>query len=121
MHFLKMICVQEDYINDMQVQVKSKSALGSKTQTLTCCMNSLTPWMKAGTPDVVTVMEGAPPGPTPAPPSREPRSWLRSGGISWDCGSPAVVSDWPGWLEGFAVGGVGPELEKEKEEEAEEV
>lgn len=64
-------------------------ALESNIQTLTCCMNSLTPWMKAGTPDVVTVIEGAPIGPPPAPPatpSREPRSWPRSGGISWDWG-----------------------------------
>lgn len=77
--------------------------------------------MKAGTPDVVTVIEGAPTEPTPAP-RREPRSWPRSGGISWDWGSPALVSDWLGGLVVFAVGGgVGPELEKEKEEEAEEV
>lgn len=88
-------------------------------------MNSLTPWMKAGTPDVVTVMEGAPPGPAPAAPvtpSREPRSWLRSGGISWGWASAGVVS---GWLCGLAVlavdGGVGPEVEKEKEEDEEEV
>lgn len=62
-------------------------------------MNSLTPWMKAGTPDVVTVIEGAPTGPTPAPPAtprREPRSWLRSGGISWDWGSLVLVSGWLG-------------------------
>jgi len=88
-------------------------------------MNSLTPWMKAGTPDVVTVMDGAPPGPPAAPPAaprREPRSWLRSGGISWDGGSAPPVSDWLGGLAAFAVGGgVGPELEKEKEEEAEDV
>lgn len=85
-------------------------------------MNSLTPWMKAGTPDVVTVIEGAPTGPTPAPPAtprREPRSWLRSGGISWDWVSLVLVS---GWLVVFAEGGgVGPEVEKEKEEEDEEV
>lgn len=37
-------------------------------QTPTCCMNSLMPWRKAGTPDVVTVMEGAPPL---APPKSE--------------------------------------------------
>lgn len=88
-------------------------------------MNSLTPWMKAGTPDVVTVIEGAPTGPAPAAPAppatprREPRSWLRSGGISWDWVSLVLVS---GWLVVFAVGGgVGPEVEKEKEEEEEEV
>ena len=87
-------------------------------------MNSLTPWMKAGTPDVVTVMEGAPPGPTPAAPAtprREPRSWLRSGGISWDWGSLGLGSFWLIGLVLFAVGGgVGPEVEKEKEEEEEE-
>lgn len=85
-------------------------------------MNSLTPWMKAGTPDVVTVIEGAPTGPPPAPlatPSREPRSWPRSGGISWDCGWLVLVS---GWLLVFVVGGgVGPEVEKEKEEVDEEL
>lgn len=84
-------------------------------------MNSLTPWMKAGTPDVVTVIEGAPTGPPPAPPAtpkREPRSWPRSGGISWDWGS-LLVSD---WLVVLVVGGgVGPEVEKEKEVEDEEV
>lgn len=48
-------------------------------------MKSLTPCMKAGTPDVVTVMEGAPieaPAP-PVMPSREPRSWPKSGAWSW--------------------------------------
>lgn len=97
-----------------------QSALKSSIPTLTCCMNSLTPWMKAGTPDVVTVIVGAPPGPAPAPPAtpkREPRSWPRSGGISWGWGSLALVS---GWLVAFTVGGgVGPEVEKEKEEEEE--
>lgn len=87
-----------------------------------CCINSLTPWMKAGTPDVETVIEGAPTGPAPPPPAtpkREPRSWLRSGGISWDWGSLVLVSD---WLVVLVVGGgVGPEVEKEKEEGDEEV
>lgn len=88
-------------------------------------MNSLTPWMNAGTPEVVTVIEGAPPGPapaTPATPRREPRSWLRSGGISWDWGSLGLVSGWLGGIVVSAVGGgVGLEVEKEKEEDAEEV
>lgn len=88
-------------------------------------MKSLTPWMKAGTPDVVTVIEGAPTGPAPAPPAtprREPRSWLRSGGISWAWGSLGLASGWLGGLVVFAAGGgVGPEVEKEKEEEDEEV
>lgn len=90
-------------------------------KTPTCCMNSLTPWMKDGTPDVVTVMVGAPPGPTAAPPptpKRDPRSWPRSGGISWGWGSLALLS---GWLLALAAGGVGPEVEKEKEEEVWEV
>lgn len=72
---------------------------------------------------MVTVIEGAPAGPTPAPPTtprREPRSWLRSGFISCGWGSP--VSEWLDELVVFAVGGgVGPEVEKEKEEEDEEV
>lgn len=101
------------------------SALKLNIQALTCCMNSLTPWMNAGTPDVVTVMEGAPPGPapaTPATPKREPRSWLRSGGISWEWGSLGLVSGWLGGLVVFVVGGgVGLEVEKEKEEDEEEV
>lgn len=88
-------------------------------QTLTCCMNSV---MKGGTPDVVTVIVGAPTGPIPAPPvtpKREPRSCPRSGGISCSGGSLGLVS---GWLVVFAAGGgVGPEVEKEKEEEDEEV
>lgn len=83
-------------------------------------MNSLTPWMNAGTPDVVTVTEGAPPGPAPATPRREPKSWLRSGGISWAWGSLVLVSGWLGGLVVFAVGGgVGLEVEKEKEEDEE--
>lgn len=88
-------------------------------------MKSVTPWMKVGTPDVVTVIEGAPAGPKPAPPTtprREPRSWLRSGGISCDWGSLVLVSEWLDELVEFAVGGgVGPEVEKEKEEEVEEL
>lgn len=82
-------------------------------------MNSLTPWMKDGTPDVVTVMVGAPPGPTAAPPAtpkRDPRSCPRSGGISCGWASPGLPSGCP-WLPALAVGGVGPEVEKEKEDE----
>lgn len=83
-------------------------------QTLTCCMNSVMPWRKAGTPDVVTVMEGAP---APAPPKSELMSWLMSGGISGGWGSLPAASAWF-WVGGaFADGGVGPEVEKEKEEE----
>lgn len=87
-------------------------------------MNSLTPWIKAGTPDVVTVIEGAPTVPTPAPPAtprREPRSWPRSGGNSWGPGSLVLASGWLVWLVEFVVGGaVGPEVEKENEAEDEE-
>lgn len=82
-------------------------------------MNSLTPWMKDGTPDVVTVMVGAPPGPTavpPAIPKSDPSSCPRSGGISCGCASPAFPSACP-WLPALVVGGVGPEVEKEKEVE----
>lgn len=99
-----------------------QSVLKSSTQTLTCCTNSLTPWMKAGTPDVVTVIVGAPTGPAPAPPAtpkREPRSCPRSGGISWGWGwgSLVLVSGWP--VEFTVGGGVGLEVENEKEEEDE--
>lgn len=79
-------------------------------------MNSLTPWMKDGTPDVVTVMVGAPPGPTAAPPATpksDPSSCPRSG-ISCGCASPALPSACP-WLPALAAGGVGPAVEKEKE------
>lgn len=82
-----------------------------------CCMNSVTPWMNAGTPDVVTVMEGAPAGPapgTPATPRRDPRSWRRSGARSWGS-PPPLLSVWF-WVDA-ADGGFGPEVEKEKEEE----
>lgn len=83
-------------------------------------MNSPSPWMKAGTPDVVTVIVGAPTGPPPAAPATpktEPRSCLRSGGISWGGDSPELVSV---WLLALASGeGDGPEAEKEKEEEEE--
>lgn len=78
-------------------------------------MNSLTPWMKAGTPDVLTVMEGAPPG--PVAPRREPRSWLNSGGIPWIWGSLGLVSGWFGGRGVFAVGGVGLEVEKANEDD----
>lgn len=79
-------------------------------------MNSLTPWMKAGTPDVVTVIEGAPIGPPLAPPRIESRKSLKSWGISWDWGSLVLVSDWPAGPVVLVVGGgVGLELEKEKE------
>lgn len=86
-------------------------------------MNSVTPWMKAGTPEVVTVMEGAPIWPAaapPAPPRRELRKWPRSEGISWGWGSLVLVSV-GFWADAeFAVGGgVGPEAEKEKEVEEE--
>lgn len=94
----------------------------SKTGTLTCCMNSAIPWMKAGTPDVVTVIEGFPAAPLPVPPAtprREPRSWPRSEGICWGWGSLLLVSFWFGVAAVVFVagGGVGPEVEKEKEEE----
>lgn len=83
-------------------------------------MNSLTPWKKAGTPDVVTVIVGAPTGPAPAPPAtpkREPRSCPSSGGTSWGWCSLVLASGCP---VAFTVGGgVGLELEKEKEEEEE--
>lgn len=55
-------------------------------------INSDMPWMKAGTPGIVTVMEGEPPEtlpPTPAaPPKREPNRWGKfSSGPSF--------CDWP--------------------------
>ena len=81
----------------------------------TCCMKSLTPWMKAGTPEEVTVMGGA--GPPATPPSREPSSWLRSGGRAW----PLPVCDWPCGAPLSEVGGpVGPEEEDEEKEKEEE-
>lgn len=84
------------------------------------------PWMKAGTPGIVTVMEGDPPEtlpPTPAaPPKREPRRCGRfPSGLSFcDCsvGSALVV------FEGVCVdaladedGAVEEEEEVEKENE----
>lgn len=95
-----------------------------RQEALTCCMNSAIPWMKAGTPDVVTVIEGFPAAPLPVPPATprsEPRSWPRSEGICWGWGSLLLVSFWFGVAAVVfaAGGGVGPEVEKEKEEEDE--
>ena len=75
--------------------------------------------MKAGTPDEeeeeVMVMGGAEAPATP--PSREPSSWLRSGGRAW----PLPVCDWPCGAPFSEVGGAaGPEEEEEKEKEEEE-
>ncbi len=57
-------------------------------------MKSVTPWMKVGTPGMVTVIEGPWPPPATAPPSREPSSCSRfpPKGFSWGGGGAD-----PGW------------------------
>lgn len=89
-------------------------------------MNSDKPWMNAGTPGIVTVMEGAPPDtppPAPAtPPRREPRSWARfsPGPLSWDWPTDAVLVVWVDvWPDVLAEDGEAVEEEKEEEEEVE--
>lgn len=82
------------------------------------------PWMKAGTPGIVTVMEGEAPEtfpPTPvAPPKREPSRWgkfpSRPSVCDWPVGAVLVV------LEEVCVdvladeeGAVEEEVENEKE------
>lgn len=85
-------------------------------------MKSDTPWTKAGTPGIDTVMEGPmAPGTAPAVPRREPRSWARSGGAPW--GMVGMAPDWPGgtMVPGAGAGvGIGPEEEEEELEEDEE-
>lgn len=77
--------------------------------------------MNAGTPDVVTVMEGAPICPTapPAMPRRDPSSWPRSGCISWAWawGPAGVVSGCGGVVVVAAEDA--PEAEVVVEEEVE--
>lgn len=90
-------------------------------------MKSDTPWTKAGTPGIDTVMEGPmAPGTAPAVPRREPRSWARSGGAPW--GMVGMAPGWPGGTvvpgagAGVGIGpvGIGPEEDEEEEEELEE-
>lgn len=52
------------------------------------CMKSVTPWMKVGTPGIVTVIEGPWPPAATAPPSRDPNNCSRfpPKGFSWGGG-----------------------------------
>lgn len=84
------------------------------------------PWKKPGTAGSVTVMEGAgpelgPPGPD-APPSREPRSWVKFPSGLPSPGWPIVVV-LVVWVdvcpEVLAEGGGGDVVEESEEEEVE--